>query len=205
MAMPIREGGPDVPPMRRLSRTLGWDRNPLRRRIDRVEAFIFAALIGTFLVSAPLVVIMAGRAVLAETSIVRRAEEGWRQVTAVVERPPAVPAAEFAGTFPSATILARWTAPDGRRCWGWLSATSMTQPGSRVQVWVDRSGTLTGRPVSTALLHVLSTVAEACAPAVLALVLYATGRAVRCVLDLRRFTGWERAWQAVGPRWSQRR
>ena len=46
-------------PVRR-SRMLGWDRNPLRRRIDRVEAGMVAGLILVFLVVAPVLVAVAG-------------------------------------------------------------------------------------------------------------------------------------------------
>ena len=38
----------------RRSRMFGWDRNPLRRRIDRVEAGMLAGLIMAFLIGAPL-------------------------------------------------------------------------------------------------------------------------------------------------------
>jgi len=39
---------------------LGWDRNPLRRRIDRVEAAVVAGLIAVFLISAPVLGAAAG-------------------------------------------------------------------------------------------------------------------------------------------------
>ena len=191
--------------MCRLSRTLGWDRNPLRRGIDRVEAVIFAALIAVFLPAAPLLATMARHAVLADTATVSRAEQGWRQVSAVVERPPASPAAELYTKFPITAVLARWTAPDGRRCSGWIEAAPGAHVGSRVLVWVDRSGMLTGPPASTMLMRGLGTGAEIGAAALLALMLYATGRAVRFLLDRRRLAVWEKAWQAVGPQWSRRR
>ena len=65
MPMPWPRQGPDrvprprtarsSPTIRRIrqSRMLGWDRNPLRRRIDRVEAAVVAGLIAVFLISAP--------------------------------------------------------------------------------------------------------------------------------------------------------
>ena len=39
---------------------LGWDRNPMRRRIDRVEAAMVAGLIAVFLISAPVLGAAAG-------------------------------------------------------------------------------------------------------------------------------------------------
>ena len=46
-------------PVRR-SRMLGWDRNPLRRRIDRVEAGMITGLILVFLITAPVLVAVTG-------------------------------------------------------------------------------------------------------------------------------------------------
>ena len=72
MPMPWPRPGPDrVPKLRtarssptikrmRRSRMLGWDRNPLRRRIDRVEAVVVAGLIAVFLISAPVLGAAAG-------------------------------------------------------------------------------------------------------------------------------------------------
>ena len=44
----------------RRSRMFGWDRNPLRRRVDRVEAAMLAGLIMVFLIGAPILVAVAG-------------------------------------------------------------------------------------------------------------------------------------------------
>jgi hypothetical protein len=38
----------------------GWDRNPLRRRVDRVEAAVLAGLIMVFLIGTPVLVAGAG-------------------------------------------------------------------------------------------------------------------------------------------------
>jgi hypothetical protein len=39
---------------------LGWDRNPLRRRIDRVEAAVVAGLAVVFLAAAPVLMAVTG-------------------------------------------------------------------------------------------------------------------------------------------------
>lgn len=191
--------------MRRLSRRLGWDRNPLRRRVDRVEAVIFAALFVIFPVAAPLISTIAGSAVVADATTRQHEEQSWRQVGAVIEDRPVIPAGNLDGMFLSAEALARWMAPDGRRRSGWVKTAPGARAGSGVRVWVDRSGAVTGPPADTALVNELRILAEVAAPIVLALVLYTTGRTVRLLLDRRRLAGWEKAWQAVGPQWSRRR
>lgn len=191
--------------MRRLRRTPGWDRNPLRRRVDRVEAVIFAALFVIFPVVAPVISTMAGRAAAADAATWQHAEQSSRQVSAVIEHRPVIPAGELDGMFLGAEVVARWTAPDGPRRSGWVETAPGARAGGRVRVWVDRSGAVTGPPTDTALVNELRILAEVAAPAVLALVLCTTGRAVRLLLDQRRLAGWEKAWQAAGPQWSRRR
>jgi hypothetical protein len=44
----------------RLSRRLGLDGNPLRRRTDKIAACAAAALLASFLIGAPLSVVAAG-------------------------------------------------------------------------------------------------------------------------------------------------
>jgi hypothetical protein len=190
--------------MRRLSRTLGWDRNPLRRRVDRVEVAIFAALFVILPVVAPVVSTLAGRAVVADAGTWQHAQQSWRQVSAVIEHRSAIPAGKLDGMFLCPEALARWTAPDGRSRTGWVETAPGARAGGRVRVWVDKSGAVTGPPVGTALVNELRILAEVAAPVVLALVLYTAGRAARFVLDRRRLAGWEKAWQAVGPQWSRR-
>ena len=56
---------------------LGWDRNPLRRRIDRVEAAVVAGLIAVFLISAPVLGAAAGHWSNSAAMREQRAEMAW--------------------------------------------------------------------------------------------------------------------------------
>jgi hypothetical protein len=74
----------------RRSRMFGWDRNPLRRRTDRVEASLVGALIVVFLIAAPVLTVMAGHWVYSAGVRQQRTEAAaWRHVPALIQRGPA--------------------------------------------------------------------------------------------------------------------
>jgi hypothetical protein len=64
---------------------LGWVRNPLRRRIDRVEAAMIAGLIAVFLISAPVLAAVARHCIGSAAMREQRAEAAWRLVPATVQ------------------------------------------------------------------------------------------------------------------------
>jgi hypothetical protein len=57
---------------------LGWDGNPLRRRIDRVEAAMVAGLIAVFLISAPMLAAATGHWIASAGMREQRTEVAWR-------------------------------------------------------------------------------------------------------------------------------
>jgi hypothetical protein len=68
----------------------GWERNPLRRRIDRVEAGLLTALIAVFLIATPLLTVVTGQWVYgAGVRQQHAAAAAWRQIPAPVQRGPA--------------------------------------------------------------------------------------------------------------------
>lgn len=182
---------------RRVARGLWPDRNPLRRTVDRVEGVVVGALAVAFLAGAPLAAIAAcGYA--AHVARVQRA--AWHQVPAVLLA--TAPAVEYAGDQPE--VWARWTAPDGARRTGMVSASPGTRAGSTVRVWTDAAG----RPASTAL-QLLQVKGQAALAAILApvlcgQVLLAAGLLAHHLLGRRRLAAWEAEWRAIGPQWSRR-
>ena len=106
-------------PIRR-SRMFGWDRNPLRRRIDRIEGGVIAGLIVLFLIAAPVLAMVAGNWTRTAGLRQQRVEATWSQVSATVPRGSS-PQQDFSsGAAATVRILARWTAPDGQPRSGWL-------------------------------------------------------------------------------------
>lgn len=185
--------------MTRLSRRLGFDRNPLRRRADRVEAAVLAGLVAGFAVGAPIVAVVAGRVTDGNELRQQHSERSWRQVEATLLVSPIVVAASAIGSS-DAWVLARWPAPGHRTRQGLVEVSAAAGP--QVRVWTDAAGRLTGPPVSRQAIQFDVTLAVLMAPVALALVLLVTGGVVRLILDRRRLAGWDGAWAAVGPRWT---
>jgi len=100
----------------RAVRGLWPDGNPLRRRLDRVEAAIVGGLAGVFLAGVPLAVLAAAHLAYATGQRDARVERAWRHVPAVLlADAPALVYAIYGVTVP-----ARWAAPDGGPGLGWF-------------------------------------------------------------------------------------
>jgi hypothetical protein len=215
MPMPWPRQGPDRVPrprsarssptiMRiRRSRMLGWDRNPLRRRIDRLEAAVIAGLIAVFLISAPLLGTAAGHWSDSAAMREQRAEMAWRLVPATVQGN----AQRQIPSGPAGTVwmMARWTAPDGQARRGWISVTPGDAAGGSVRVWVTPSGSLTWPPLRHAQVRAHIALAEWLAVLGLGLLLCVVAGAGRVLFARRRLADWNRAWRVAEPRWTRQR
>jgi hypothetical protein len=180
---------------------LGLDSNPLRRRLDRIEAGILAGLLGAFLIGAPLLAVGVGlwehRVGVAE----QRAQRSVHLVTAVLlQDVPEIVVGD--GTW-DAGALARWTASDGKSRVGEVLDTAGTPAGSTVRIWIDGSGRQTGPPLSQHALETRVITAAAFAPVALAITLLTAALCLRWLLDRRRLAGWHAAWADIGPRWTR--
>jgi hypothetical protein len=182
------------------------DRNPLRRRADRLEFAILAALFVVFLAGAPLIAMAVGGWAYAGADRVSRSENAsWRPVTAVLRQ--GVPKAAFSpyGTASFAQVPAVWTAPDGATRTGDITAVAGTAAGTRVTIWTDRSGTPTGPPLEHPQVADQAALAGTLAALGLAGTLTVAGVLVRRAIDRRRLAAWDAAWDATGPLWSNYR
>ena len=191
----------------RRSRMIGWDRNPLRRRIDRVEAIMVTGLIAAFLAAVPVLAAVAGHGTWAASTQQQRVDVAGRQVSATVQR--GAPAQRDGSPEPAGTVwaLARWTAPDGQPRSGLIPVSPAAPAGSRTRVWVNRAGSLTRPPLRHTQRHSWMATAGVLTPYVLAylLLLLLAGYAGRWLLGRRRLADWDRAWEAVGPKWTRQR
>lgn len=190
----------------RLARRWWPDRNPLRRHWDRVEAVIVAALVAGFLVGAPVAGLAASGWAYGVAQRVQQAQQAhWRQVPAVLTATaPSHANSGYAYEVPS-QVRATWTAPDGTSRAGLIPAAPGTPAGSRVMVWVDSAGQLTGPPLRGHQVTQQAVLAGVIAAALLGLALLSAGLAARRVLDARRMADWDAEWRVTGPRWSPHR
>jgi hypothetical protein len=187
----------------RLTRRLGRDRNPLRRRSDLIERWLLPVVIAAFLALCPLVAGAAGLWVRADNAAAEHAQLSWHRVPAVLLQAAAGPMWPGSGAHSWVVwTSARWTA-GGRPRIGSVPAPARTRAGSTVPVWLDRAGKVRMPPLTAAQASNRVVVAMLIALAGLAVLLAGTALLARRVLDRRRLADWEIAWLSVGPQWSR--
>lgn len=183
----------------------GIDGNPLRRGVDKFETGLRFVFVLAFVLGAVLLAPAAGR--MAEAAGVRqvRQEASWREVSAVLLRPPP-PQFYGYGSMSTYWVAGRWRTPSGAIRSGMIPVRSGIPAGGRVSVWVDRSGALTGRhPMTMAMVRLRSALIELGTVAGLAVVLAAAAGVAALLLNRRRMIAWGIDWACFGPRWTTRR
>ena len=131
----------------RLARRIGLDRNPLRRRTDKVAAWLDGPA-ARRVPDRRSIALGGGRGWAARAAAAdQQAERSWRQVSAVLLSSASL-SASGDGLAPYSWDSARWTAPDGRTRTGDIPVSLALAAGQVVPLWVDQAGSPTGPPVS---------------------------------------------------------
>jgi hypothetical protein len=191
----------------RCARRLGFDRNPLRRRMDRIEAVIRLAMLILFLVAVPIVVLAVARQ--ADHVALRQAhaqQAAEREVSAVLLQP--AQATGIPDPYTSVQLmyaLARWQPPGLSPRSGPVLVPAGTLAGSTVKVWIDASGAVASPPPDHRVIAGDVTVAAMAACLVTSLLVLTSNALARGALDRRRLRAWDAAWRATGPLWSGHR
>ncbi|PAK21898.1 hypothetical protein CJD44_39055 [Streptomyces sp. alain-838] len=198
---------PDPPPGRDPHLLLWrWRRNPLRRRTDRVQAWIALGLVLAVLSAAPAAMYAVGDTVHRHYRSTAEHEARTRDHRPAVlvhdaPRHPEPGSDEAKKTrYP---VEVRFTGPDGTTRTGETDVEPGLPADSTVLVWVDATGEITGPPLTAD--QIRSRTMGWAILAFLGVVL--TGLAVHgvtgLVLHRRNLAGWDAAWADTAPRWSR--
>jgi hypothetical protein len=183
----------------RVVRGLWPDRNPLRRRLDRVEGAVVGGLAVAFLAGAPIATVAAWHVAYSYGAHAQQA--AWHQVPAVLL--VTAPTYDYTGYQPE--VRARWIAPDGARRTGTVPAQPGQRAGSTVMVWADAAGRLTGPPLQAQQVRGQAFLAAVLAPVLLGEMLLVAGQLAHFLLGRRRLAAWDAEWRATGPQWTRQR
>jgi hypothetical protein len=186
----------------RVVRGLWPDRNPLRRRIDRIGAAAAGGLAVAFLAGVPLAAIEAHHIAYTLGARAAHAQQSWLRVPAVL-----LADAPFSGyTAAAAMVPARWTAPGGRPRTGIVSAPPGTTAGSTVRVWIDRSGNpASAPPLRFSQVRTQAVLAAVLASLLLGQILLGAGAGMHWWLERQREAAWDIEWQLTEPQWTKRK
>jgi hypothetical protein len=178
------------------------DRNPLRRRTDRLETTILAGLLIAVCAAAPF---LAGAASGWEHSAALR-QLRVQQATSHQVRATVVGDVQHDGGYPFILTEAnlRWSAPDGRRIIELLRVPIDTQAGGVIQIWINESGqSIT--PLLPTQIPGREAYAATGAVTGLAVVALVAGLAAYRTLNRRRMAAWATDWMVTESRWNTRR
>jgi hypothetical protein len=185
-----------------LLRRLGFGRNPLRRKEDRVEsALLLSALV------AGLLVIPAAAAL--GTTVRDRAEQTAAQQRAELHPVQARTLEDTADVVPASLgrsvtrVRVMWFDRSGSRQEGWSAVVIGTRAGTELTIWLDRTGAMARAPRESAENAALGVAAGVTVPMFAWPLLFALFRLVRRPLDRRRTQDWAREWEQVAPRWTR--
>lgn len=174
-------------------------RNPLARKIDRVEAAVVLVLAAIWLATLPIIATV-GSVRLADATAQSDQQRGSSTaVQAIVEQDVQVPvgAADAPALWVAAPV--RWVGPDGRPVTGVVDVPGIASAGDHITVWLDRAGRVEPAPTSTAALAGLTMMVGVGSWILIGLLMLAIGWTVRLRLDHRRLHAWEREWAQVEP------
>ena len=186
------------------ARLLGFDRNPLRRRTDRIEAVIRLATLVMLLAAVPAATLAAGRQAdhlaLRHVQAQRAADH---EVTAVLlQQAPAAGIPDPWTSVQLTSVLARWQPPGQPSRTGQVLAPVGARAGSTVTVWVDASGAVTGAPPDHRAIASDVCLAALVTCLVTSLLVLGSSTLAHRALDRRRLRAWDAEWRAAGPMWS---
>jgi len=102
----------------------------------------------------------------------------------------------------TSSAQARWSGANRVEETGQTQAAAGLTAGTRVQIWLDRSGVMTTAPVSSTTAAVQVVIVAAVGWVGLGILLAAIFWIVRRRLNKTRFADWESEWRQIGPQWT---
>lgn len=193
--------------MARCARWLGFDRNPLRRRTDRIEAAIRLVIAIVVVVAVPIAAVAAGRQADHLALRQAQAQRATEHLVNAVLLAPA-PATGVPDPYTSVQLTwtpARWQPPGQPVKSGEILVPAGTRKGSVVPTWISASGAVASPPIAHREIvgDVFVAVGVTCMASLL-LLLTLWALAWRA-LNRWRLNAWEAEWRSAGPLWSGHR
>ncbi len=184
----------------RQARRLGFGKNPLRRRSDRIEAVVLWCGLLVALLLIPVAAAIG-------TGVSNASEESAARQRAILHEVKATTLEDTATAVPSAPgdVMSRaqvsYVDANGVARDGMTSVVIGTKAGDEVTIWLDHSGNIVRTPRSGADSSAFGTSVGFLMLAGSWLLLWGLVRLARVPLDRRRAREWENEWRAVAPRW----
>jgi len=188
-------------------RKLGLDRNPLRRRADRVEAWLTVVVALAVMAMGPFAVWSAASAAHDSAAAAVQRDKRYRsfQVAAVLRDDPARYLVHGAdGVDQQGSVPARWTGPDKSVHSGLVDPPSGARCGGSVVITTDVHGNVVDPPIPPNPVGA-AVISGGCAAVVLLAVAAVMVALIRWLTNRSRMSDWQTEWLLVERGWSGRR
>jgi hypothetical protein len=183
-------------------RRLGIGRNPLRRRVDRLESMV---LLGAVLAALLMIPVAAALG----TSVRNSSENAAAQRRAVLTQVQARTLENTETVVPEAVgqvtsrVRVAWIDPAGSPREGHTNVAIGTNQGTEVTVWLDGSGAITSPPRPAGDSAAIGGAVGLSVAMMSWLLIAGLARLAVVPLNRRRMRDWEREWEQVAARWRQ--
>lgn len=174
-----------------------WQRNPLKRTSDVVEAWVLLVAWVLAVVGGALVGVLTAGAMQQNADRVRT-ETRPSSAVLIQEATPGT-SRSANGALMWGTV--RWTEPDGSVHTGRTRVPASATPGTHVTVWTNGRGALTSPPPSRADSTFQAVLGGLWASTAAVVVVVGGAKLVRSQLDRRRFDQWDKEWERVDTPW----
>jgi hypothetical protein len=186
----------------RFVRSLGLDRNPMRRRVDRVQTVIMAVLLLVFLIAGPWLTFVAASKAYTVGARTERLQHAQRHSVVATVLTKGGLGADDTGRGVRQTVSAAYT-ERGVRHTVRIPQLPGDKPGAHRAIWIDRSGHVTGRPRDHTQTATDTGLAAIFMLAGVALPLLGLRALIRYRLDRLRYQQWDADWAQTAPRWTR--
>lgn len=192
--------------LRRLARSHGLVRSPLRRATHRVEAALTALAVLLALLVVPAAASVALGIYQRELAEAGAAAAQRTQVTATLVADPVLHRRDRSAGHvpPEATAVATWRLPNGRQVSQPLQVTPDQHAGQTMRIWTDREGHRTLAPKTPGDVFTAALIIGVDLVILGWLLLGALWWLACRGLEGINAMWWELQWARTGPRWSRR-
>lgn len=177
------------------------DRNPLRRRMDRLETYLLAGLFLASAVGAPFAAQAASQAAYAGALHAQQAEFAARHQVSAKLTAPAGPSVSGYALQADVPAKASWTSVTGVPGSGEVLAPPGSPKGTKVTVWTDNAGNLVSPPLADSQVSGQRDMAAVAAVAGVGVLFLAEATLVRHVIYRRRMAAWDADWLVTERMW----
>lgn len=188
-----------------MARGLRPDRNPLRRRSDRVEAYLLTGSLAAMLAAAPFAAKAASQASYTAAAHTEQAQLATRYEVKAVLLQAAGNATAGYSLESDVPVQAHWTSVGGVPHTGQVMAPPGTAKGKPVLVWTTKSGTPTGPPLQPGQVAGQADLAAVAAVTGIGVLYLCEAAVVRRILSRRRMAAWDADWAVTEPLWNRQR